>query len=365
MEPKDELIALLALKKAPQIGDVLARRILQELGSATAIFRETKQSLSSIFGIGEVKAGFLENDSLFERARKELQHSTEQGYDIITYTDPLYPERLNYCPDAPILYFQKGSIHWDNPYVLSIVGTRKVTTNGISFLEKLIEELSSFNPIIVSGYAYGVDINAHLLAHKYELQTIGVLAHGLQETYPKKHALYNQKMLDNGGFISEFWHDDPFDRNNFLSRNRIIAGLSEATIVIESAEKGGSLVTADFACSYHREVFALPGRFTDPYSKGCNNLIKQAKAHLINSPSDIGYILGWRKRNTSVQKQLFVELSQEEQEVFDFLKKKDKELLDIIAIELKKPVHVLAATLMSMELKGVIRPLPGKQFSIA
>ena len=191
------------------------------------------------------------------------------------------------------------------------------------------------------------------------------MAHGLNQTYPRNHEAYNEQVMNNGGFITDFWHTDTFNRNNFLGRNRIIAGLSEATVVVESASKGGSLVTAELANSYNREVFAVPGRVNDKYSAGCNQLIKQAKAHLLTTAADIPYILGWQERNVAVQKQLFIELNDNEKLIFNFLKKRDQELLDIIALGINKPVHQVASLLMGMELKGVIKPLPGKQFMLA
>lgn len=197
------------------------------------------------------------------------------------------------------------------------------------------------------------------------LQTVGCLAHGLNQIYPKNHKKYVTNLEENGGFITEFWSNDPFDRNNFLKRNRIIAGLSEATIVIESAEKGGSLVTADIANSYNRDVFAVPGRATDPQSQGCNNLIKSNQAHLLNSAEDLIYMLGWELEETNKkpqQKQLFVELTEEEQRVFTYLETKQKELLDTIALECRFPTFKVATLLLNLELKGLVRPLPGKLF---
>jgi DNA processing protein len=252
-------------------------------------------------------------------------------------------------------------------YIISIVGTRKITTNGIVFCEKLVETLSPYNPIIVSGFAYGTDITAQKAAVKHNLQTIGCLAHGLNQIYPKVHKKYVADIERHGGFYTDFWSTDNFDRNNFLKRNRIIAGLSEATIVIESAEKGGSLVTADIANSYNRDVFAVPGRTTDSQSVGCNNLIKQQRAHLLSDPLDVPYLLNWQldtNEKPTVQKQLFVELDDNEKIIYNYLKHKDKELLDVIAVDCDIPSYKIAGLLLNMELKGVIRPLPGKLFEV-
>jgi DNA processing protein len=199
------------------------------------------------------------------------------------------------------------------------------------------------------------------------LQTIACLAHGFNQIYPKVHKKYVQKVEENGGFITEFWSSDDFDRNNFLKRNRIIAGLSQATIVIESATKGGSLVTADIANSYNREVFALPGRATDSHSQGCNNLIKTQQAHLFTSAADLIYMLGWEldePKAKSQQTQLFVELTDEEKVIWNYLKEKDKELLDSISLNCKLPTYKVATLLLNLELKGLVRPLPGKLFQL-
>ena len=263
--------------------------------------------------------------------------------------------------------FESGNINLNNKHIISIVGARKITTSGIAFCEKLVEELAIYNPIIVSGFAYGTDITAQKAAIKHKLQTIGCLAHGLNQIYPKVHKKYVAEVENNGGFYTDFWSSDAFDRSNFLKRNRVIAGISQATIVIESAEKGGSLVTADIANSYNRDVFAVPGRTTDSQSVGCNNLIKQQKAHLLSTPLDVPYILNWQLdalQKPAVQKQLFVQLEDDEKIIYNYLKQHEKQLLDIIAINCNMPTYKLAGLLLKMELKGVIRPLPGKLFEV-
>jgi len=237
----------------------------------------------------------------------------------------------------------------------------------MEFTKKLIEEISPLNPIIVSGFAYGVDIYAHQMAMEFGLQTIGVLAHGLNQIYPKVHKKYMAKIEQNGGFLTEFWSTSNPDKENFIKRNRIVAGISEATIVIESAERGGSLVTANLANDYNRDVFAVPGRTTDKYSQGCNNLIKTQRANLLTSAADLVYILNWelqRESQKAVQKQLFVTLTDEEQIIYDYLQKTGKEMMDIIALECDFPIYRISSILLNMELKGVIRPLPGKMFEV-
>jgi len=247
------------------------------------------------------------------------------------------------------------------------VGTRQVTSYGADFTRKLIEDLAPLNPVVVSGFAYGVDIVAHQAAIDCGLQTIGVLAHGLNQVYPKTHKKYIAKMEQNGGFLTEFWSSSSPERENFIKRNRIVAGMTEATIVIESAEKGGSLITANIANDYNRDVFAVPGRSSDKYSQGCNNLIKTQRANLLTSAADIVYMLNWEleeKNSKPIQKQLFISLDSEEQKIYDFLQKNGKELLDIIALECEFPIFKISSLLLNMELKGVIRPLPGKLFEV-
>jgi len=280
------------------------------------------------------------------------------------YQDAGYPEKLKHCIDGPILLFSKGNINLKDQRIISVVGTRKITAHGQAFCEELISELAPLDPVIISGFAYGVDITAHKAAVKNKLQTIGCLAHGFNQIYPKTHAKYIASVEENGGFFTDFWSSQSFDRNNFLKRNRIIAGLSEATIVIESAEKGGSLVTADIANSYNREVFAVPGRATDSQSRGCNNLIKSQNAHLLTSAADLIYILNWKlNESKNIQKQLFVELEPQEQVIYEYLNL-GKQQLDMIALECKIPTFKAAGILLDMELKGVVRPLPGKLFEV-
>lgn len=367
MLSETELLYTLALQRAPNLGDTSAKKLIRAVGSAKAVFGERKAHLLKIDGIGAQRLKELNEGPLIGQAEAELRYITGAGIDYVYFQDKAYPERLSHCIDGPILLFQKGNIDLQNKKILSIVGTRKVTTYGVAFCEALIEALAPLNPVIVSGFAYGVDITAHRAALANGLQTIACLAHGLNQLYPGAHKKYSEGVLENGGFLTEFWSDDPFDRNNFLKRNRIIAGLSEATIVIESAEKGGSLVTADIANSYNREVFAVPGRATDSQSQGCNNLIKTQQAHILTNAADILYVLGWEadnKRASPQQAQLFVDLTADEQRVFDYLKLREKELLDIIALDCQMPTFKVATLLLNLELKGVVRPLPGKLFQV-
>lgn len=360
----EALLNVLALQHVPNLGDSTAKKLIRHLGSAEAVFKEKKQHLLKIEGIGAIKLKELHDVAHFRAAEEELKFIEKNNIHCSYFQEQDYPEKLKHCWDGPILLFSKGNIALHNRKIISVVGTRKITTHAIAFCEEFIENLSPLDPVIVSGFAYGVDITAQRAAMKQGLQTIGCLAHGLNQIYPKVHQKYVKQVEENGGFFTDFWSTDSFDRNNFLKRNRIIAGLSEATVVIESAEKGGSLVTADIANSYNREVFAVPGRPGDNYSKGCNNLIKSQNAHLLNSAADLVYMLNWKLEGEvkPVQKQLFIEMDSEEEQLYDFLKDRGKAELDVIALNCHFPTYKTAGILLNMELKGLIRPLPGKLF---
>lgn len=361
----NELKAAIALQATPNIGSVNAKRLISYCGSAEAVYKEKRSRLLKIDGIGTYTIANLSDPSYLKMADEEVSFIEENKIEYHFFTDKEYPSRLKHCIDSPILLFTEGNINLNDKRIISIVGTRQITGYGTAFCERLLEDLAPLDPVVVSGFAYGVDITAQRIAQKLGLQTIGCLAHGLNQTYPKKHVVYRNRIKVNGGFITEFHSTSRPERENFLKRNRIIAGISEATIVIESAEKGGSLVTAAIANSYNRDVFAVPGRVEDKYSTGCNNLIKSQKAQMLTSAADLVYLLGWDmdiKASPVVQKQLFEELNIEEQKVYSFLVKNGKELIDLIALECKLPIHKVSSLLLSMELKGVIRPLPGKLF---
>jgi DNA processing protein len=359
-----ELFNLLALLKVDGVGDIMGKKLLNSFGDASAIFKAKNSQLAGVDGIGSVLLKNLKDKSVFEKADKELSFIKKNNIEVSFFQDENYPERLKHCFDAPILIFTAGNMNFKNKKIISIVGTRQITSYGTDFCKNLIEDLAPLDPVIVSGFAYGVDIVAHQTAMDFNLQTVGVLAHGLNQIYPRTHKKYMARMEENGGFITEFWSDSNPDKEKFVRRNRIVAGMAEATIVIESADKGGSLITANMANDYNRDVFAVPGRVTDKYSQGCNNLIKTQKANVLTSAADLIYMLNWdiKENPKTIQKQLFVELGTEEQKIYDFLQKNGKELLDIIAIECDIPIFKLSGILIGMELKGVIRPLPGKLF---
>ncbi|MBC7605349.1 MAG: DNA-protecting protein DprA [Burkholderiales bacterium] len=360
----EDLFYILALQKVEGVGDIVSKKLLSHFDNAASVFKASASQLASIGGIGSILLRNLKDKTIFQKAEAELKFIEKNRINVSFFQDENYPDRLKHCLDGPLLLFSSGNIQLHKRKIISIVGTRQITPYGSAFCQKLIEDLAPLNPIIVSGFAYGVDIAAHQAALDNQLQTIGVVAHGLNQIYPKVHKKYVAKVEENGGFMTEFWSSSNPDKENFVRRNRIVAGISEATIVIESADKGGSLITANMANDYNRDVFAVPGRISDKYSQGCNNLIKTQKANLIGSAADLIYQLNWdlETPKKAIQKQLFVSLDETEQRIYDFLSQNGKELLDLIALACDLPVFKISGILLNMELKGVVRPLPGKLF---
>lgn len=362
-----DLLYTLALLKVEGIRDVIAKRLIGYFGEAAKIFSASKKELMSVEGIGEILCEKIKNRTIFREAEAELKFIQKHQIQVAFYEEAAYPCHLKYCNDGPVLLFSKGDIRLEQSRIISIVGTRQITEYGVAFCRKLIAELVPWNPVIISGFAYGTDITAQLAAIENNLQTVAILAHGLNRLYPTAHQKFRDNIVTNGGFLTEFWSTDKPERENFIRRNRIIAGISEATIVIESAEKGGALITAYMAGGYNRDVFAVPGRASDKYSTGCLQLLKTQRAHMITEAADLVYMLNWDikvKKETVIQKQLFVTLEPEEQKIYDFLVHNGRELLDLIALNCALPVHKVISLLLSMELKGVVRSLPGKIFEV-
>ncbi len=361
---EDDLLYVLALQKVDGVGDVMAKKLIAHCGSAEEVFKTPKNKLASINQISSIIIKNLTDKSIFEKAENELQYIQNHQIQTMYFQDDNYPMRLKHCYDGPVLLFSAGNIDLENPRIISIVGTRQITSHGTEFCRKLISDLAPLNPIIVSGFAYGVDIVAHQAAMDMGLQTIAVVAHGMSQIYPAVHKKYVRRIEENGGFLTEFWSGGNPDKENFVRRNRIVAGMSEATIVIESAERGGSLITANLANDYNRDVFAVPGRTSDKFSQGCNNLIKTQKANLLTSAADVMYILNWELENRKkvIQKQLFITLEPDEQRVYDYMQANGKSEMDLIAIKCQLPIYKLSSILLNLELKGVARPLPGKMF---
>lgn len=364
---KEQLLYTLALINTEGIGDITAKKLIAHFGEAKNVFDASKKDLLRIGGVGETLIKKLKTNNLnLKEAENELKFIEKEQLKTFYFLDDNYPKLLSQCIDSPILLFGSGNLDFQNRKLISIVGTRNMTSYGREVCKKIIEDLAVLDPVIVSGFAYGVDIMAHQTALDLGLDTIGVLAHGLNQIYPKPHKKYMAKVEQKGGFLTEFWSNSNPDKENFVKRNRIVAGMTEATLVIESAEKGGSIITAYLANDYNREVFAVPGRVQDKYSSGCLQLIKTQRAHLVTSGAEIIYHLNWEqsKSKPAIQKQLFIDLSTDEETIFNFLQTHGKQLMDEIAINCDLPIFKVSSILLDLELKGMIRPLPGKWFEV-
>jgi len=358
----------IALSLIPRIGDINARRLVSHFGSVEAIFNEPYRNLVKIPGIGSGIASYISEKSYLKTAEKEAEYVIQHNIKTFFYLDNDYPFRLRQCDDSPVVFYFKGNCDLNGNKILSIVGTRNATTRGKENCEKIITDLTIRHNdlIIISGLAYGIDITAHRAALSNSLKTIGVLGHGFRTIYPSIHRATAEAILNNGGLLTDFMSDTLPERNNFLKRNRIIAGLSDATIVVESGIKGGALITADMANSYNRDVFAVPGRPEDQWSAGCNSLIKANKAALIESAADIEYFLNWEPERSKppVQKTLFSDLSEPEQKIFELIMKEEELTIDHICRTLDIPVNKLSAQLLQMEFKGLIKCYPGNVYRI-
>ena len=353
------------------IGCNLAKNLIAYIGSIEGVFKEKQKNLAKIPRIGEVLSTEIVSQQVLTRAEKEIEFILKNKIQTLFFTDRDYPYRLKECPDSPIMLYTKGDCDFNKGKFVGIVGTRNATETGKENCKKLITDLASTQPntIIVSGLAYGVDICAHKAALDAGLPTIGVIGHGLDRIYPATHRPTAVKMLQEGALLTEYLSGTNPDRQNFVQRNRIIAGLCDATVVVESAARGGALITAELANDYNRDVFAFPGRVNDEWSAGCNALIKNNKASLIESADDILRFMNWEKQNsefpTNVQTALFLDLSDEEQSIVGILRQNSEGIqLNELAIQLEKPISKISSMLLEMEFKGVVKCLPGNLYKI-
>ena len=357
------LTAALLLHTLPGLGPVRIKKLINHFGSPEKVWGSPPNKWLAVKGIGE-KHSFDQAlvSPNFDRIKKEEKFILDQGIQAIYYGHPQYPKTLAFISDPPPVCFYKGKVDWSNPRIISIVGTRKPTQEGIDQCRKLIRGLTPYRPIIVSGLAYGIDVCAHQIALEQGLETVACLGHGFQTLYPQQHKKIAQKIMTQGALFTEFWSDAPFERSNFLQRNHIIAGLAHLTLVIESGTKGGSMVTAYQAFQYGREVFALPGRLSDPKSQGCLQLIQREQARIITSAEALAEWMGWENKGKKLpeQKELFVSLTNEEHILFEALL--EPKSLDQLAEQLTWSVAKTAAHLLQMELKGCIKSEGPKRF---
>ncbi|HET6767448.1 MAG TPA: DNA-processing protein DprA [Chitinophagaceae bacterium] len=370
-----ELIYQLALAEVPNIGCVHAKILAQEFGSAEKIFKAKQHLLERIEGIGEIRARSVKSFSDFSKAEEEIKFIEKYKIKPLFLTDKKYPQRLLNCYDPPTLLFYKGDADLNVSKIIAVIGTRNHTEYGKQQTEKLISELSSQQILVVSGMAFGIDAIAHKAALKNDLATVGVLGHGLDQIYPPDHSPLAKDMLKHGGgLLTEFRSGTKPDKHNFPTRNRIVAGMSDATIVIETGAKGGSMITAELANGYNKDVFALPGRITDHKSAGCHFLIRNNKAMLLTDAAELIEVMGWEEKSqipiaigTKVksQKAMFIELSKEEKIIIDLLNEKETVHIDELNMRSGLSTSATAIAVLNLELQNVIISLPGKIYRLS
>ena len=365
-EEDEELYYQLALTMLPGIGSKTGRALLAHFGNAVSVFKAPLKEIKHVDGIGEVKAKLFRDTEVLQKAEKEMTFVLKNHVQTICINNN-YPKRLAHCSDAPLLLFYKGNANLDAERIVAIVGTRKNTDYGQQLCEELIAGLQQVdNLLVVSGLALGIDAIAHKKSVAGGIANIGILGHGLDRIYPFTHQALAKQMVENGGILTEFPSGTLPDRTNFPMRNRIVAGMSDVTVVVESSIAGGALITAHMASGYNREVAAFPGRVNDSRSAGCNELIRTNTAAMITKADDLVEMMNWgdKKKKKSVQKQLFINFTPDEQRIMDLLQTKDTVHSDELFHYTGLPNSLLAATLLQLEMQGVIRALPGKNYRL-
>lgn len=362
----NSLIYKIAITKIPKVGNIHAKNLISFCGGVAAVFETSKKALLKIPGIGAGVADAIIKQDVLKIAEQELNFIEKHQVQTYFYLDKNYPNRLKHYPDCPIMLFGKGNMDFNHPRNVAIVGTRKPTPRGKLICEELVEGLQDYGVQIVSGLAYGIDIAAHRKCVQLGMPTIGIMGSGLSQIYPAIHYVTAMEMLENGGLLTEFTSELGPDYHHFPLRNRIIAGLSDALIVVETANKGGSMISAKIANAYNKDVFAVPGRMNDKTSAGCNHLIKIHKANLIESAKDVSYIMRWDKldQQKNVQKQFFVELTPQEQAIVKVLENTDSKGIDQLSYDTQLHPSEMAGILLELEFKGMIQPLPGKRYML-
>ena len=365
-KPKNnkDLLYQIALTKIPHIGSVLAKQLLSYCGSLESVFNASKRELLRIPRIGEkLSHDILNSDALIE-AEKELKLIEKNNIQVHYFLDDDYPTRLKHYDDCPLILYSKGNTSWNNERMITVIGTRQPTFYGREICKELIQDLKPYNATILSGLAHGIDAIAHETAVEQDLPTYGILGHGLSQIYPAKNRGLARSMCELGGLITEFGFLTKPDRENFPKRNRIVAGMSDAIVVVESKATGGSLITVSYGNDYSKDIFAFPGRVKDQQSIGCNKLIKEHKASLIESAADLAYILQWNIVRKEKQMDIFQALNETENDIIQLIKDRNKYSIDTISRRLSLSPNETASTLLSLEFKGLIRCLPGKNFTL-
>ncbi|WP_207532813.1 DNA-processing protein DprA [Desertivirga arenae] len=362
------LLQQIALTLIPGVGSVNSKLLLKHFGGVEELFTASKAQLMAIPGIGEKTAQNIRQKEFFKRAEKEIEFIERYKIQTFFIADESYPQRLRNCYDAPVLLYYKGNANLNHSKIISIVGTRRATAYGKELTQKLVEDLKKHDVVVVSGLAHGIDGIAHRECLKNEVPTVGVVGHGLDRIYPAQHRSIAEKMVSSGGILTEFLSETNPDRENFPKRNRIVAGMTDATIIVEASLTGGALITAELADSYNRDVFAYPGDVNNEYSAGCNHLIKTNRANLITGIRDIEYLLGWNPPEdveSLKQLSLILALEPEEQRIVEILGIRKTAGVDELSVLAEMPQSKLVVTLLNLEMKGVLTGLPGKMYKLA
>jgi DNA processing protein len=364
----NDLLYQVALTLVPNIGDIHAKTLIHIYGDAQSIFNAKKKDLENIEGIGSIRAKSIKEFDNFSSSEAEIKFIEKYNITPLFITDKNYPQRLLNCYDSPALLYYRGNSDLNTSKIVAIIGTRNNSDYGATVCEKLVAELCEQNILIVSGLAFGIDTIAHKAALKNNLSTVAVLAHGLDRIYPTQNKSLAKQITEQGGLLTDFISGTNPDKQNFPKRNRIVAGISDAVIVIESSKKGGSLITAELANSYNKDVFAIPGKTNDTKSEGCNYLIKNNKAALITSAEDLLENMGWndqKKSSPKKQRALFIELSADEKTIINILQEKENIHIDELYFKSGLSSSAVASALLTLEMQSVIISLPGKVYKIA
>jgi DNA processing protein len=364
----NDLLYQLALTQVPQIGCVHAKLLIQQFQTAEAIFKARRAELEKTEGIGSVRARCIKTFNDFAPLEKEIAFIEKYKIKPLFINQPAYPQRLLHCYDSPTMLFYRGNANLNAARIVAIIGTRNNSAYGKHLTQQLVQELAAYDALVVSGLAFGIDAIAHKSALNHHLQTVGVLAHGLDSLYPSEHTSLAKDMIkQGGGLLTEYYSDITAEKHHFPIRNRIVAGMSDAVIVVETGIKGGSMITAELANGYNRDVFAFPGKVTDAKSAGCNALIKNNKAVLLTETQELAEMLGWSApapKNIQPQKELFVTLNAEEKTIVDILNEKQPVHIDELNLRCGFSISSIAAAILNLELQNIVQALPGKMYQL-
>ncbi|MGB4969245.1 MAG: DNA-processing protein DprA [Saprospiraceae bacterium] len=363
----EDLLYTIALTKVENVGAVTAKTLISYCGNANAVFKEKISNLMRIPYIGGTIAKSIRDPGNLKKAEKEIEFVLKNKITVLTYLDENYPYRLKNYHDSPVLVYYQGNANLNQDKIISVVGTRRITEYGKNLVNSLIHEIKHLDILVLSGLAYGVDSAAHKACVEEHVYTVGVLGHGLDRIYPADNKKLSLQMLQYGGLLTEFGMDTKPDRENFPMRNRIVAGMSDAVIVVETLKEGGSMITAEYANNYHKDVFAFPGKTNDNFSSGCNYLIKNHKAQLIENAEDLILNMRWDipgKPTKTIQQKLFLDLDADEQNIVNILQKDNLVHVDIFHQNLDLSPSKLASLLLNLEFNGVLKSLPGKRYSL-